>query len=112
MVCFVGYPRSVSHPARADEDQGGLVVVRAGRRELAVRLDLGLEIGGAAFQRVEEELDWARLVQVGQREDGVGGGVERQRRSSRAARQEIPLLQPAAAGLSFVHCAAGTGCLG
>jgi CPA1 family monovalent cation:H+ antiporter len=34
-------------------------------------------IGDAAFQRVEEELDWAeldwaRLVQAGQREDGAG----------------------------------------
>ena len=43
------------------------------RRLVALRADG--TIGDAAFQRVEEELDWAeldwaRLVQAGQREDG------------------------------------------
>jgi CPA1 family monovalent cation:H+ antiporter len=45
------------------------------RRFVALRTDG--TIGDAAFQRVEEELDWAeldwaRLVQAGQREDGMG----------------------------------------
>jgi len=71
-------------PADSDEQDADEAVVRAAtraqrRRLVALRADG--TIGDAAFQRVEEELDWAeldwaRLVQAGQREDGegVGGG--------------------------------------
>lgn len=64
----------------ADGQDADAAVVRAAtraqrRRLVALRADG--TIGDAAFQRVEAELDWAeldwaRLVQAGQREDGVG----------------------------------------
>lgn len=66
--------------AERDEQDADEAVVRAAthaqrRRLVALRADG--TIGDAAFQRVEEELDWAeldwaRLVQAGQREDGAG----------------------------------------
>ena len=75
---------AVAAPAHAADGGDGLdqdeAVVRAAtqaqrRRLVALRADG--TIGDAAFQRVEEELDWAeldwaRLVQAGQREDGAG----------------------------------------
>jgi Na+/H+ antiporter len=64
----------------ADEQDADAAVVRAAthaqrRRLVALRADG--TIGDAAFQRVEEELDWAeldwaRLVEAGQRADGDG----------------------------------------
>jgi Na+/H+ antiporter len=67
-------------PVDGDGQDADEAVVRAAtgaqrRRLVALRADG--TIGDAAFQRVEEELDWAeldwaRLVQAGQREDGAG----------------------------------------
>jgi Na+/H+ antiporter len=59
----------------ADEAVVRAATVAQRRRLVALRADG--TIGDAAFQRVEEELDWAeldwaRLVQAGQREDGAG----------------------------------------
>jgi Na+/H+ antiporter len=74
---------AVANPVAAADGDGqdaDEAVVRAAteaqrRRLVALRADG--TIGDAAFQRVEEELDWAeldwaRLVQAGQREDGAG----------------------------------------
>jgi NhaP-type Na+/H+ or K+/H+ antiporter len=74
---------AAASPAAAvdgDTQDADEAVVRAAtgaqrRRLVALRADG--TIGDAAFQRVEEELDWAemdwaRLVQVGQREEGAG----------------------------------------
>jgi len=61
-------------PADAGAQDADAAVVRAAthaqrRRLVALRADG--TIGDAASQRVEEELDWARLVQAGQREEGA-----------------------------------------
>ena len=71
---------AVATAAESDGQDADEAVVRAAtraqrRRLVALRADG--TIGDAAFQRVEEELDWAeldwaRLVEAGQREDGAG----------------------------------------
>jgi Na+/H+ antiporter len=75
----VARPAAEDSADRDEQDADEAVVrvaTRAQRRRL-VALRADGTIGDAAFQRVEEELDWAeldwaRVVQAGQREDGAG----------------------------------------
>jgi monovalent cation/hydrogen antiporter len=60
-----------------DADEAVVRAATHAQRQRLVALRADGTIGDAAFQRVEEELDWAeldwaRLVQAGQREDGAG----------------------------------------
>jgi len=60
-----------------DADAAVVLAATGAQRRRLVALRADGTIGDAAFQRVEEELDWAeldwaRLVQAGQREDGGG----------------------------------------
>jgi Na+/H+ antiporter len=73
----VDAPASQADGGTAGQDADEAVILAATRaqRQRLVALRADGTIGDAAFQRVEEELDWAeldwaRLVEAGQREDG------------------------------------------
>jgi monovalent cation/hydrogen antiporter len=73
----VATPLAEVDGAGQDADEAVVRAATQAQRHRLVALRADGTIGDAAFQRVEEELDWAeldwaRLVQAGQREDGAG----------------------------------------
>ncbi|WP_420127371.1 cation:proton antiporter [Longimicrobium sp.] len=73
----VATPAAAVNGAGQDADEAVVRAATEAQRHRLVALRADGTIGDAAFQRVEEELDWAeldwaRLVQAGQREDGAG----------------------------------------
>ncbi|HYH81072.1 MAG TPA: sodium:proton antiporter [Longimicrobium sp.] len=75
-VTMSGAPAEAADRDGQDADEAVVRAATRAQRRRLVALRADGTIGDAAFQRVEEELDWAeldwaRLVQAGQREDGT-----------------------------------------